>query len=119
MKRICPVCDSQFDGRVDKKFCCDQCRNTFNNKLHQDTNNFTRQINRILKNNRRILSEFYENNNRKIRKEKLQSSGFNFDYLTNIFKTKNGKIYYFCYDLAYIILDDNWISIVERKEYVD
>ncbi|MBN2777918.1 MAG: hypothetical protein JXR36_09755, partial [Bacteroidales bacterium] len=85
----------------------------------QNTNNFTRQINRILKNNRRILSELYENNSRKVSKEKLLTAGFNFDYLTNIFKTKTGKIYYFCYDLGYISNDDNYYSIVERKEYVD
>ena len=119
MKRICPICKSEFDGRIDKKFCCDQCRNTFNNRLHQDTNNFSRQINRILKNNRRILHEFYENNNRKISKEKMLATGFNFDYLTNIYKTKTGKTYYFCYDLGYISNDDVFYNIVERKEYVE
>ncbi|PLX09939.1 MAG: hypothetical protein C0596_00185 [Marinilabiliales bacterium] len=118
MKRICPVCKSEFDGRIDKKFCCDQCRNTYNNILHQETNNFTRQINRILRNNRKVLFEFYSNNIRKVSKEKLLSAGFNFDYMTNIYRTKTGKIYYFCYDLAYISSDDDYYNIVERKEYV-
>jgi hypothetical protein len=119
MKRICPICNSEFNGRVDKKFCCDQCRNTYNNRLNQDSNNFSRQINRILKTNRRILFDFYDANTRKTSKEKLLSAGFNFDYMTNIYKTKTGKIYYFCYDLGYISNDDIYFSIVERKEYVD
>lgn len=120
MKRICPVCNIEFDGRIDKKFCCDQCRNTFNNKNYLEAANFTRQINKILKNNRKILFDLYgKNSTRKIQKEKFISSGFNFDYLTNIFKTKTGKIYFFCYDLGYIFHEDNQISIVERKEYVD
>lgn len=119
MKRVCPVCNSEFDGRIDKKFCCDQCRNTYNNRLNQDSTNFSRQINRILKNNRRILSELYQKNLRKVHKDKLISSGFNFDYLTNIYKTKTGKVYYFCYDLGYILNEEEHYTIVERKEYVD
>ena len=119
MKRICPVCNSEFDGRIDKKFCCDQCRNTYNNQLNQDTANFTRQINRTLRNNRKILFELYNKNNRKVHKDKLIAKGFNFDYLTNIYKTKMGKIYYFCYDFGYFNHDDDYYTIVERKEYVD
>jgi flagellar hook-associated protein FlgK len=119
MKRTCPVCKSEFDGRVDKKFCCDQCRNTYNNRLNQDTVNFSRQVNRILKNNRRILFDIYQKNVRKTAKTKLISAGFNFDYLTNIYKTKTGKIYFFCYDMGYINHEEDYYTIVERKEYVD
>ncbi|MDR2836406.1 MAG: hypothetical protein LBV69_09525 [Bacteroidales bacterium] len=116
MKRICPVCNSEFDGRVDKKFCCDQCRNTYNNQLNQEDLNFNREINKILKNNRKILKDlFAKNSNHKISKEKFLSLGYNFDYLTNFFKTKTGNIYYFCYDFGYIFLDENSISIVENK----
>jgi hypothetical protein len=119
MKRICPVCNSEFDGRIDKKFCCDQCRNTYNNRLNQDIANFSRQINRILKSNRRILFDLYQKNMRKIHKDKLISAGFNFDYLTNIYKTKTGKTYHFCYDLGYVRNDEEFYTIVERKEYVE
>ncbi|MDR2009094.1 MAG: hypothetical protein LBQ22_01260 [Bacteroidales bacterium] len=119
MKRICPVCESEFDGRIDKKFCCDQCRNTYNSRLNQDNTNFSRQVNKILKSNRRILFEIYQKNTRKVHKDKLVSAGFNFDYLTNIYKTKTGKIYFFCYDMGYINHEDDYHTIVERKEYVD
>ncbi len=119
MKRICPVCECQFDGRVDKKFCCDQCRNTFNNRQNQDAVNYSRNINRVLKTNRRILSEFFEKNLYKVNRDKLIAAGFNFDYMTNIFRTKTGKVYYFCYDLGYLIHDDGNCNIVEKKEYVD
>ena len=33
----CPVCDTGFTGRSDKKFCSDHCRNAFNNKLNACT----------------------------------------------------------------------------------
>jgi hypothetical protein len=110
----------EFDGRIDKKFCCDQCRNTYNNKAYQDDYLYTRQINGIIKHNRNILSDLFQKySNRKIGKEKFIAAGFNFDYLSNFYKTKTGKTYFFCYDYGYIMLEDDLISIVERKEYVD
>ena len=118
MKRICPVCKTEFTGRVDKKFCCDQCRNTYNNRLNQEEINYSRLINKILKNNRNILNCFHKKNLHKIHKDKLFQNGFNFDYLTNIYKTKTGKIYYFCYDLGYYYNDEDYCIIVEKKEYV-
>ena len=119
MKRICPVCNCEFEGRIDKKFCCDQCRNTFNNRQNQEITNYSRNINRILKNNRRVLNVFFEKTNYKVHRDKLITAGFNFDYMTNIYRTKTGKVYYFCYDLGYLIHDDGNCTIVERKEYVD
>ncbi|MBQ2351244.1 MAG: hypothetical protein II394_03420, partial [Bacteroidales bacterium] len=60
MKRICPVCHTEFDGRADKKFCCDQCRNTYNNQLKQEDNSLTYKTNRLLKKNRQILADMYQ-----------------------------------------------------------
>lgn len=119
MKRICPVCNMEFDGRADKKFCCDQCRNSYNNNIYADYANTTRNINRILKNNRRILFEFFDKGNFKPHKDKLMMAGYNFDYLTNMYKTKTGKTYFYCYDFGISFHDDGFCSIVEKKEYVD
>lgn len=119
MEKECPECKDTFTGRVDKKFCCDQCRNSYNNRLNKDANNFCRNINRILKNNRKILENFVKNKKHRTTKEKLLNSGYNFDYMTNVYKTKTGKVYHFCYDFGYIESDNNSLNIVERKEYVD
>lgn len=124
MKRICPVCHTEFEGRADKKFCCDQCRNTYNNQLKQEDNNFTYKINRILKKNRHILSDIYtkldkpENERHSVLRDKLVKEGFNFDYMTNIYRTRAEKIYYYCYDYGYY-LDNDYVVVVQKKEYVD
>lgn len=124
MKRICPVCHSEFDGRADKKFCCDQCRNTYNNQLKQETNNFTYQINRVLKKNRQILCDLYEKlgkpdkERHSVTKERLIKEGFKFDYMTNIYTTKAEKTYYYSYDFGYYY-DNDFVVIVRKKEYVD
>ena len=37
MKKNCLECGEAFNGRIDKKFCSDYCRNTYNNKINNDT----------------------------------------------------------------------------------
>ena len=65
----CLECGDAFAGREDKKFCCDCCRNSYNNKINKDTNNFMRNINNTLRKNYRILSEINTNRKTKTTRE--------------------------------------------------
>jgi predicted nucleic acid-binding Zn ribbon protein len=118
-KRKCLECGYEFFGRVDKKFCSDQCRNTYNNRLKRDVNNYVRNINNILRKNRRILESLNPKGKAKVHKTKLMLKGFNFDYFTNVYRTKSGKIYYFCYEQGYLQLKDDYYALVIKSEYVD
>ena len=91
-KRTCPECGETIKGRVDKKFCSDMCRNSFNNKINSDTNNYVRNINNFLRKNRRILEENLKGDTTKIAKQKLIDKGFNFSFYTNTITTKNNHI---------------------------
>ena len=42
MKRTCSECGDNIVGRIDKKFCCDACRNSFNNRVNKDSKNLIR-----------------------------------------------------------------------------
>ena len=53
--RTCIECGRSFQGRSDKKFCTDACRNHFNNKQNADQMNYIRSVNNTLRKNRRIL----------------------------------------------------------------
>ncbi len=44
--------------------------------------------------------------------------GFNFDYYTNIYKTKTGKYYYFSYEYGFMKLDEDYFTVVLREEYL-
>lgn len=111
----CLECGEKLVGRADKKFCSDQCRNTYNNRLNSDSNNYVRNINNILRKNRRILAELNPAGKTKIHKSKLESKGFQFDYFTNIYKTRTGNIYYFCYEHGYLVLDDDFYALVIKN----
>lgn len=117
--KTCLECGDVVQGRADKKFCSDQCRTSFNNKNNSDTTNFMRNINNILRKNRRILAELNPKGKSKVTKTKLMDLGFKFSYFTNTYKTKNGNEYYFCYDQGYLELEGDVFALVVRKSYVE
>lgn len=117
----CLSCKKPLKGRSDKKFCNDYCRNSYNNNLKSSTNNLVRNINNSLGKNRRILESFLNNQEKTITtsKENLLQKGFQFKFFTHTYKTKKGHIYFFCYDLGYLPLDNDWYLLVRRKENIE
>lgn len=114
MTKLCPECSEKIIGREDKKFCSDGCRNSFNNKINKDSNNFMRNINNKLRRNYRILSVLNTDGKSKTTKNKLLSKGFDFDYFTNILQTKTGNTYHFLYDQGYLSLDNDIYMLVKK-----
>ena len=115
----CAECGETIKGRADKKFCSDLCRNSYNNKLNSDANSFVRNVNNILRRNRRILSELTPDEKAKVHKSKLADKGFNFNFFTNTYTTQKGAVYYFCYEHGYLKLENDYYFLVLRKQYVD
>jgi predicted nucleic acid-binding Zn ribbon protein len=117
IKRTCPVCGDAITGRIDKKFCSDQCRNEFNNKKYQGTNCYIRRINYALRKNRRILEELYAEGKTRISKGRLVNRGFDFRYITGLYRSKRGNTYYYCYDHGYLHLGNDFYALVRRDDY--
>jgi len=119
--RKCPECGEKIIGRADKKFCSDQCRNTYNNRLNSDASNTVRNINNILRKNRRILNDLNKQSGKTIvNKETFLTSGFNLTYHTHTYTTKKGDVYHFCYEQGYLYLPDKELYLlVENKDRDD
>ena len=113
----CLDCNKNLIGRRDKKFCSDTCRNNYNNKLNSIENEFIHQINQILKKNRKILQQLVPAEG-KIIVPQSRLNGFNFQYFTNTYETKTGKLYMFCYEYGYCKLEENKIMLVKRMENI-
>ena len=88
------------------------------NKLNEDSNKAVRNINRILRKNRRILSNLNPHGKSKVHLIQLAELGFNFHYFTNIYTTKKGLQYIFCYDMGYREIENNEYLLVHKQEYV-
>lgn len=114
-KKKCLECKEPISGRIDKKFCSDQCRNTYNNRQNSDSTNHVRNVNNILRKNRRILRELNPIDKAKVSKEKMLAKGYNFNFFTNTIITKKGVTYYFCYEYGFLPLDENYYFLVINK----
>ncbi|HNS29346.1 MAG: hypothetical protein WBI34_08660 [Tenuifilaceae bacterium] len=117
--RTCPECGDKIIGRIDKKFCSDQCRNTYNNRLNSDASNLVRNINNILRKNRRVLMDLNKQSGKTmVSKDTLLTNGFNFSYHTHTYKTRKGTVYVFCYEQGYLFLEDKntYLLVTQRDE---
>ncbi len=117
-KKHCLNCGKPIQGRMDKKFCDDQCRNSYNYHQYADSNNLVRRINYSLKRNRNILESLIPAGEDlgKTTKDKLLQEGFQFKYLTHSYETKKGAVYHYCYDYGYLPLEGDWYLVVRNKE---
>lgn len=118
-EKLCMECQAPIYGRIDKKFCSDQCRNTFNNRIHMVSNKYIRRVNYVIRKNRFIMEGLLGDKEvLKVSKKVLFENGFDFGFFTNIYETKKGSKYYFCYEYGYLPLVDGNFTLVKREEYL-
>ena len=109
-------CGDSVRGRIDKKFCSDYCRNSYNNRLNKDSKNLLRNINNRLRKNYRVLESFQlKDGKTRTTKHRLLDKGFDPEYHTSLYTTKKGATYYFVYDLGYLPLENDLYMIVKRE----
>ena len=115
MKTECLECGEPFSGRIDKKFCSDYCRNSYNNKVDKDSKNLIRNTNNWLRKNHRLLSELNETGKTKVTRRKLLDGNFDFNYFTSIYTTKTGNTYFYIYDQGYLALENDYYLLIKKE----
>ena len=116
--RKCLHCKEQLRGRLDQKFCSDQCRSAYNNSQNFEVNCVVKKINRILKKNYSILAILNANGKTTVNKNDLLQKGYCFDYFTCIFQSRNSDFNYFCYDHGYREKDHDKLLLVRREKLI-
>ena len=114
MKKKCLSCGSDLYGRIDKKFCSDNCRNKYHNSLNVNENRYIRKVNYILRRNRRILLDFDLSGVEVVTRNNLIYAGFNFNFITGVHDNDRGETCYFCYDHGYIINREGNLTLIKR-----
>lgn len=117
-QRKCLYCGEPLLGRIDKKFCCDSCRNSYNYEKNHKQINSVRNINAILARNYNILQELNQKGKTFVSKQQLIDKAFDFKYFTHIYRTKAGAIYRFVYDQGYVPKenDQDHFVLVQNSE---
>lgn len=114
MQRTCLECQEKLHGRIDKKFCSDYCRNTYNNKVNKDSKNLIRNTNNRLKRNYKILSDLNLLGKTKVAKSKLVNKNFDFNFFTSIYTTKTGNTYFYVYDQGYLAIENDFYLLIKK-----
>jgi predicted nucleic acid-binding Zn ribbon protein len=113
-EKFCLSCGEPIKGRTDKKFCDDQCRSNYNNRLNSENSVQIRIVNNILKKNRKLLEAVVGVDGKgKISKQKLMEKGFNFKYFTQMHTTQKGSVYKLCYEYAYLLIENDFVFVVK------
>jgi predicted nucleic acid-binding Zn ribbon protein len=110
MDKQCLDCGNIIKGRADKKFCDDQCRSNYNNRIKATENH------QILLKNWKILNALNPEGKTKLSKTRLIKEGYNFNYQTHNYQTKTGSNYVFCYDNGFLALENDWFLLVRNNE---
>ena len=119
MERKCLDCGDIIRGRTDKKFCSDQCRNNYNNRLNRDTNNYVRNVHGLLRKNRRIIADLYSDGKRRVHKDALFALGYNFSFFTHIIETAAGQKYHYCFEYGYREVENDFLELSYNNWYLE
>lgn len=115
--QTCAECGTSFKGRIDKRFCSDECRTAFNNRQKAVDNKYISEINSILRKNRKILLQLNPEGKNRVSRDKMIAKGFNFSYFTSTYKTKDGAVYFYCYEQGYLPIEKDQCLLVVKKEF--
>ncbi|MFM8912583.1 MAG: hypothetical protein ACKOE6_06660, partial [Flammeovirgaceae bacterium] len=72
----------------------------------------------LLRKNRRILLELNTTGKTRVSRETLNKNGFDFNYFTSQYKTKDNAVYYYCFEQGYLPIENNWYLLVVKKETI-
>lgn len=113
----CQECGEVLLGRVDKKFCSDNCRSSYNNKRRIISQTNVKKVNMILVRNRSILydlsTRFKEDT--LVTTFQLKMMGFDFAFFTHQTTDRRGKPMFYCYDFGYQPLSGNKLKIIRNN----
>lgn len=113
----CKICKDPIYGRSDKVFCSLKCKNTYHQKLRYASVKSAIRINEYLKRNHGILLEQLGKNKFQVKvyRNVLSDKKFRFKYHTHTHTNKQGKVFHYVYDLAWMSFSDDEVLIKRQR----
>lgn len=112
----CIECGAEILGRCDKKFCCLNCKNRYNNRRLKESKAQRLQIINKISRNYEILETLLDEAQSFYNLEELHTLGFNNNFFTGIRHLGTRYQRYMCFDIAYHISGSK-ISKIERIDF--
>ena len=109
---VCLECGGGMDsvGRSDRKFCCEQCKNRYNNRKSHEYRGLHMKVLRALDKNHEILDNLLRSKITSIDLGDLALLGYDLDFSTSY--RKNGiHSEYRCFDIKFLCTDKRIFKI--------
>jgi hypothetical protein len=116
---MCLDCGEKLLGRSDKKFCSDQCRNNYNNRINRDSNNYVRNVHGLLRRNRKILSDLFDDGHRRLHRDALIAKGYNFTFFTHLVETPENVKWSFCFEYGIRGDGRGYVELTKNSSYLE
>ena len=117
----CLTCNKPLTGRKDKKFCDAHCRAEYHHRHKTYGELYIASSQSMTRHNRRILKTLCPKGKATVRKEILDSMGYDYRYFSGLYKSKS-NLYYLVYDFAFSPIFERNIEkalIVQRQDFMD
>ena len=116
MSKECFQCGKPLHGRSDKKFCDAVCKNTFNFALRRGTRNDVKEVDGYLHRNREILAILMGHSKKEMfDRAVLARAKFKWEYMTGLYRNKEGKLYHIIYDYAWMEFSSQQVLVVRKS----
>lgn len=116
MKGHCERCGTAFYGRSDKRFCSLTCKNRASVRRRKTTRAAVQEVDGYLHRNREILEFLMGNSSKEVfERSLLTRTGFRWEFLTGIYRNREGKIYHLVYEFAWMEFSDQRVLVVRKK----
>lgn len=99
-------------GRQDKKFCCDSCKNKFNNRKARSSRVAKVKVLSALDKNYAILDRLLKMDVTSLSVTELKYMGFNFDCVTSYQKVRRHDMF-MCFDISFTVLSSRVTCIAK------
>lgn len=103
-----------YGGRADRKFCCNSCKNRYNNKRTRNSKRRRMKILNSIDKNYSILEKLIRAGIREADVMELKDQGFDFDSVTSYRKIRRHDVFC-CYDISFSVILDRVVSITRRE----
>jgi predicted nucleic acid-binding Zn ribbon protein len=115
MKVRCIQCGKENQGRSDKRFCSQDCKNAWHADRRQELQAIMGKVNAALRRNWVLLVRVLDGGYRKqVRRVELEALGFRWNYMTELFVSEGGRTFYLVYDCAWAELSDGEVLILRK-----
>lgn len=114
-KKLCLECGDAIEyGRHDKKFCCDACKNRYNNRRVHDFRAEKYRVHSALERNHEVLDKLIKMGLTSMDLPSLERMGYNPMYMTSTSRSRSYDECW-CYDIRFRISGRKVYAIERMK----